>query len=133
MRHPFDGVQDRKETSGGLAAPTRRGALAALGALLAGLFGWRAVAQAAVAPPRQKPRLTEALHEDGRPSTAAAFEEGGRPPFLTEKLGEDGHRPTSLAIGEEGGRPTTQAVGEEGGRPPRLTQALHEDGRHLHL
>jgi hypothetical protein len=139
MRHPFDGVNEP-------AGSTRRGVLGMLAAA-AGYFGVSAAANAA-APPGNRVQVfepspepsTEALREEGGAATKARppAEAGGKPPILTNAIGEDGGgKVTTLAVGEEGGA-STRAVGEEGaatkalreagGGPIMTTKAIGEEG-----
>lgn len=63
-------------------------------------------------------------------TTKAVGEESSRTPTtLSYGMGEEGSRPTTMAVGEEGqGVPTTMAVGEESqGRPTTL--AVGEEGK----
>jgi hypothetical protein len=133
MRHPFDGIHLP-------ASPSRRTWLGWMAALAAAL-GLSRVVTAAAPPgsrlnvpaepspepdpePKPKPSTLALKEAGGKPSTAAAGEEGGPSTearreeggVSTRALGEEGAM--TRALNEAGGpiRATTLAVGEEGGK-----------------
>jgi hypothetical protein len=117
MRHPFDGIVVPESGKDEQAVPTtRRAALEKMLCATAGLLGLHAVAGAQTV-------TTEAINEEGALQPAQP---------ATRALNENGLRPTTLAVGEEGGMTkalnengiTTEAKNEEGGVAPKPPQSV---------
>jgi len=149
MRHPFDGINQPE------APATRRSWIKMVLGALAGVLGLSATSRAA-APPRKVRLEAEPSPEPPADTTRALREQGGLTKArgegaVTQAVNEQGG-PTTKRVGEEGAmtkalnenggpRVTTLAIGEEGGRKPialppipnpppggKLTAALRERG-----